>query len=1008
MNELPFAQMENLDVDRESLDNTKLNTNDLQASKHDEDSVMKQLLQDRKSNPRGALLLHLNINSIQNKFEEFKMLNDKLKSHIIFISETKIDKSYPNNQFNLPDYHMYRRDRKKGGGGLLAYFSTSIPSKELKLPKVYKTLEVLAIESKVGRNELIFLGMYRPPKQSDGLSDPGHLERVEEELNDICLWASLQKQTVVITGDLNLNRLRPQQKEGRILRDLEEIHNLTCMITEPTRITPISETLIDVILTNNPELFCKSGAFNPEISDHHMIYGIMNENVHRYRPKVISFRSDKNTDLEKFNEDIKNAPWQAGDSFDTVDDQYEYWKTLLDNIIDEHLPEKKMRVRERDVPYMNTQWKNAIRQKRKYAKIYASNRSQENLLLKKKWRNAATKERRKAIKAYWLQTSENLKNKPREFYKTFRPFISDKCKDSNAISIRINGRDERDQARVAEELANYFSTMANSIGGINVNDLEEHDFENHPSVNIIKKEHDQNSHFNFKQFKVKEVQRALEKIDTKKATGWDSISPKVLKMAAKGIAPSLTSIFNKCILQSQWPTAWKKGEWVPVFKKGDRQICNNYRPITILLSVDKVFEKLLSNQITEYYNPKMYNRITAYRKTHSCETTLLRLVEDWKQEIDKKECVAVLSTDMSKAFDALHPALLIKKLKAYGFSDTALSLMRNFFSCRMNRVKIGGEVSSWKKIIRGCPQGSSFGPLLWNLFQNDMPLSIKNSNLSMYADDHQIYAMGQHISNVMEQLKKEAELASTWYSNNLLLANPEKYQILTLTPRQHVNNANEELTINLEGNEIKSSKSLNLLGVNIDDALNFSEHISNVCKKASQKVGVIMRLRNLIPTHAKLQLYKSAILPHLTYCHLVWHFCKASDRKKLERVQERALRVVYNNKTSTYEQLLELANLPSLHNRRLQDIAILMYKVKNNLSPSNISDIFNTTDKGYALRNADFHLPRWNTVKYGKHSIRYFGPHLWSKLSYSDKQHTTIGSFKKSIRAKDLSSLLNC
>ena len=115
-------------------------------------------------------------------------------------------------------------------------------------------------------------------------------------------------------------------------------------------------------------------------------------------------------------------------------------------------------------------------------------------------------------------------------------------------------------------------------------------------------------------------------------------------------------------------------------------------------------------------------------------------------------------------------------------------------------------------------------------------------------------------------------------------------------------------------------------------------------------------------------------------CHTVWHFCKASDTRKLERVQERALRAVYNSKTATYDELLSKAKLPSLINRRLQDILILMYKVKNLLAPKHICDIFYKQFKNYNLRGSDFPIPRFNTVKYGKHSIRYLGPHLWGKI----------------------------
>ena len=126
--------------------------------------------------------------------------------------------------------------------------------------------------------------------------------------------------------------------------------------------------------------------------------------------------------------------------------------------------------------------------------------------------------------------------------------------------------------------------------------------------------------------------------------------------------------------------------------------------------------------------------------------------------------------------------------------------------------------------------------------------------------------------------------------------------------------------LNLNGKIIRTSDSLKILGVTLDNKLNCNEHINDVCNKASQRVGVIMRLRNLIPTMAKLVLFKSAILPYLTYCHLVWHFCRASDSRRLERIQERGLRAVYKDTKSSYHQLLNRANLPTLLNRRLQDM----------------------------------------------------------------------------------------
>ena len=159
-------------------------------------------------------------------------------------------------------------------------------------------------------------------------------------------------------------------------------------------------------------------------------------------------------------------------------------------------------------------------------------------------------------------------------------------------------------------------------------------------------------------------------------------------------------------------------------------------------------------------------------------------------------------------------------------------------------------------------------------------------------------------------------------------------------------------------------------------------------KKASQRTGVLMRLRNLIPTSAKLVLFKTAILPYLTYWQLVWHFCRASDSRKIERLQERGLRAVYKDHYATYSELLTRAQLPTLKNGRLQDVCTLMYKVKHKLCPAYISNIFNTHSTSYSLRQTDFSIPR-----YGQHSLRYLGPKLWAKLPKNIRSIKTLSNF---------------
>ena len=232
------------------------------------------------------LIAHLNINSYQNKFEEMREIIQKLRIQVMFIGETKIDSSYPDAQFTIPGYQLYRSDRKKGGGGLLAYASSNVICIRLKVPASYITVESLVLDVELKGRRVIVAGLYRPPKSLVNT----YQFQLEEEINHFCDWASLQGHAFVLLGDLNLDRLRPDKPEGKLLIDIEETHGLECMITEPTRIQTragrTTKTLIDVILTNEAQLFVQSGIYEPGLSDHPLVYVLMQDKQLKSSPEL--------------------------------------------------------------------------------------------------------------------------------------------------------------------------------------------------------------------------------------------------------------------------------------------------------------------------------------------------------------------------------------------------------------------------------------------------------------------------------------------------------------------------------------------------------------------------------------------------------------------------------------------------------------------------------------------------------------------------------------------------
>ena len=363
----------------------------------------------------------------------------------------------------------------------------------------------------------IVVGLYRPPESLTG----AYQQQLEDELNHICNWASLQGKMVVLLRDLNLDRLFPHKAEGKLLIDTEKTHGMECMITRPTRIQTsggrITKTLIDVILTNQPDAFVNCGIYDPRLSEHPLIYGFMNEKVVRHGARIIKFRSIKNFDEQKFRQHLSTAPWHVGNIFDDIEDQTGFFTELLTDIVDEHMPAKQMRVRGKDVPYMTTEWKNAIRARRRATMRYRKTKAPEDWELQRKLGNETTRLGRNAIRDYWKTKVLELKQKPREFYKTFTPFLrsrKDQKHDMN-VKLNINGRISTDQAEIVDVLGDYFATIANGIGGVNTNcnTICPENCNENTSVKIIKDSLQADCQLlKFQQLEVKEVEETLKEI----------------------------------------------------------------------------------------------------------------------------------------------------------------------------------------------------------------------------------------------------------------------------------------------------------------------------------------------------------------------------------------------------------------------------------------------------------------------------------------------------------------
>ena len=349
--------------------------------------------------------------------------------------------------------------------------------------------------------------------------------------------------------------------------------------------------------------------------------------------------------------------------------------------------------------------------------------------------------------------------------------------------------------------------------------------------------------------------------------------------------------------------------------------------------------------------------------------------------------------DLSRAFDCMPHGLLIAKLHAYGFSHTACSFMMSYLVDRQQRVKAMGACSSWETINRGVPQGSVLGPILFNIFMNDLFFLEFESKIFNYADDNSISKSGKDIKEIVNTLQKDTCTSVDWFANNDLHANQDKFQGMIM-------GKNNVTTTQLDvyGSKIECVDSMKLLGVTVDKQLNFKLHVSEICVKAARQLNVLRRLSKYLNLPSKLSIYKSFISSTFDYSPVAWIFCGKTNSSKLDKLNERAIRIVYNDYVSTYEKLLRDANALSLSMLRLKYMIIEVYKCINELNPEYMNKMFSVKDTKYDLRDASIaHQQIFQTITFGYRSFSYYGSKLWNSLPLYLKRIDDFQAFKREL-----------
>ena len=455
-----------------------------------------------------------------------------------------------------------------------------------------------------------------------------------------------------------------------------------------------------------------------------------------------------------------------------------------------------------------------------------------------------------------------------QFYSNSIKIKSDKSNNQLSIPGELYDDDKLlslDQAAFGNVFNHFFSSLSSNSNGTSLSESDryiDNTFNKLRTESLLP-----NSTFSFRPTSSVIVSNLLNKLDISSSPGIIGIPTKVLKLLYASLAPILTKIFNSCIVSGEIPLLWKQAVVSPLYKnKGNRSNVNNYRGISVLPPVAKVFEKILASQIIIYLNINklLFNGQHGFRAGHSCETALQELLSDLFTNNDNKLITMLLFIDFRKAFDLVDSSKLLRKLFHYGFDNDSIKLVANYFQCRQQIVKYNNTLTDACDIKLGVPQGSVLGPLFFLIFINDLPYVLPDLCTKLFADDTTIYLADSDLNILINKFSIKLKPLFEWCYYNQMDINWSKTYFMFTTNKRIFKSIPSVISLDVNTN-VNVVNKFKLLGVILDNKLNFLPYISFLKTQINKKLYCIRRIFYL-SNAVKVQFFKTFICPYFDYC----------------------------------------------------------------------------------------------------------------------------------------------
>lgn len=879
--------------------------------------------------------------------------------------------------FSLSDYNGFHACRKGTGGGVSVFVRKDWFADLVRSTTDYHNLILIKIDLKGSTFNI--LAVYNPQ-----FSNSYCFLRVLEE------YLSQTKLKCIVLGDFNIDLFKENNCKTDYI-SLMSCYNFNLLNSKhATRISDTSATLIDHIWSNNNKYDHKILNILNDFSDHNILIYEM------YAPKqTLEKRNRINsatfTNYQKLEWYLQNNPLVH-----TKDNLNTYYTQFL-NYIQHGINQanspvnNKLTNKNGKLPWINNILLSLIHKKEKlYAKSKCKDSSLDTKLQYKKICNEVTKLKRELHKQYVANKLNNVQSIKSIWEISDDLLGRNKVKSNNIPCLHYNDSTIDNPKEIANVFNNHFVNVAKNLADrIPLSSAYTYTHLNVP-----------NSFF-FTPTNNVEISNTLNKLKNSGSLDVDGLTNKLLKRIATHVIQNLTDLVNLSLENGVVPDGAKIAKVIPIYKQGSKTQPTNYRPISILPVFSKILENVVKSRLTQYLcNIKFFSKAQyGFVKNSSTLSIATDTVSYLQDAMDSGQLGGALFIDLKKAFDTVDHSILLYKLEMIGVRGLCLDWFKSYLTNRQQYTRINNVNSTIASVTIGVPQGSVLGPLLFIIYINDISYINLKGTIKLYADDTAILYKGKTESDVIIAMQHDINKIILWMYLNRLSVNAEKTKGMLFHSHLHTSRIPYNLT--LGSNKVEIVNSYKYVGLVLDSCLSWNMHVTNISNKLLPIISIFHRLKYLnLPDNLCKNLYYAFIHSRLSYMNVIWSSCNDTLLRRLEILQNRSLRTLFNlpfqyNRHSMY---LSLKILP-LHLEIDNACLILIYKIINHKTHSNIS-LLNCSDiHNHNLRRPhNIHTLSISTTRFGTKNIIRRCVQLYNLLPNKTKLCISTNSYKKEVK----------